>query len=694
MLAKQRWKSAKMWQCRVSDVLLLATTRSQWHRQATGQHTGPNPNFTQKKGEIMNRALNILAIPMLFAAGANIALAQTGAGDPGDIRESEQIFSPYVERTVSDSNFAEGVYWGDTHLHTSYSTDAGMMGNRLGPEEAYRFALGEEVTSSHGMRVRLIRPLDFLVIADHAENLGLAPFIDESNPELLKSEWGRAVHDMVKDGNSREAFQKWLTDAVTAGTDPIDNPRMSRSVWDRQIAFADKYNDPGNFTALIGFEWTSIATQEAPGNLHRVVIFRDGVDKAGQVLPFSTFDSVDPEDLWNYMSDYEASTGGTTLAIAHNGNVSNGQMFSVERLNGRAVNREYAQMRARFEPLYEVTQIKGDGEAHPFLSPNDEFADYGTWDKSDIAGFKPKEDWMLQYEYARSALQIGMQLEEELGVNPYKFGMIGSTDAHTSLATTREENFFGKAAHLEPEPERWEHVIIASLAGDPSLSSYSYESLGAGLAAVWARENSREGIFDAMQKKETYATTGTRIVVRLFGGWDYEPDDVYRPDAVSIGYRKGVPMGGDLTEMPPGKSAPVFMVGAIKDTSSGNLDRIQIIKGWIDQDGERQERVYDVAVSDGRTIDADGRCRTPVGDTVDVANASYLNTIGDAELRATWTDPDFDPEVRAFYYARVLEIPTPTWQAYDAKRFGIEMPDTVQMKGQERAYTSPIWYTP
>jgi hypothetical protein len=428
--------------------------------------------------------------------------------------------------------------------------------------------------------------------------------------------------------------------------------------------------------------------------LHRVVIFKDGEDKAGQVLPFTTFDSYDPENLWKYMANYEAKTGGSVLAIAHNGNVSNGLMFPVDRLNGRAVNREYAELRARFEPLYEVTQIKGDGEAHPFLSPNDEFADYGTWDKSDIAGFKPKEDWMLQYEYARSALQIGMQLEEKLGVNPYKFGMVGSTDAHTSLATTREENFFGKAPHLEPEADRWKHTIIASLAGDPSLSSYSYESIGAGLAAVWARKNTREGLFEAMQKKETYATTGTRITVRFFGGWDYDQNDVFRPDVVSIGYRKGVPMGGDLTEKPANKAAPVFMVGALKDQWSGNLDRLQIIKGWIDSNGERQERVYDVAVSDGRTIDADGRCRTPVGDTVNVAEASYLNTIGNAELRAVWTDPDFNPEHRAFYYARVLEIPTPTWQAYDSKRFGVEMPDTVQMKSQERAYTSPIWYTP
>jgi hypothetical protein len=467
-----------------------------------------------------------------------------------------------------------------------------------------------------------------------------------------------------------------------------------RTAWEREIAFADEYYEPGRFTSLIGFEWTSINTNQAPGNLHRVVIFKDGADKVSQILPFSTFDSHDPEDLWDYMASYEAATGGTALAIAHNGNVSNGLMFPVERLNGQPVDRAYAEMRKRFEPLYEVTQIKGDGEAHPFLSPDDEFADYGTWDKSDIAGFRPKEDWMLQYEYARSALQIGMQLEQELGVNPYKFGMVGSTDAHTSLSTTREENFFGKAPHLEPEADRWEHVIISSLAGDPNLSSYSYESIGAGLAAVWARENTREGLFDAMQKKETYATTGTRITVRLFGGWDYGEDEVFRPDAVSIGYRKGVPMGGDLPERPADTQAPVFMVGAMKDPWSGNLDRIQIIKGWIDGNGDRQERVYDVAVSDGRTIGADGRCRTTVGNTVDEADASYLNNIGDAELRAVWTDPDFDPEHQAFYYARVLEIPTPTWQAYDSKFFGVTMPDDVPMRSQERAYTSPIWYTP
>ena len=644
-----------------------------------------------KNRKLTKSLLAVAVITALILPG--VARAQTGAGHPQDMPKPPKNYSPYVERTVADANFVEGVYFGDTHLHTSYSTDAGMFGNTLGPDAAYRFARGEEILTAHGLRARLIRPLDFLVVADHSENLGLAPMIAESHPELLKVEWGRKIHELVKSGNSREAFQMWIT-AVTSNKDPIKNPKVLQTVWEREIAFADQYNEPGRFTALIGFEWTSIATMQAPGNLHRVVIFKDGAYKAKQVLPFSTYNSYDPEDLWDYMANYEATTGGSVLAIAHNGNVSNGLMFPVERLNGQPVNREYAQMRARFEPLYEVTQIKGDGEAHPFLSPNDEFADYGTWDKSDIAGFKPKEDWMLQYEYARSALQIGMQFEQKFGVNPYKFGMIGSTDAHTSLATTREENFFGKAPHLEPEANRWEHVIIASLAGDPKLSSYSYESIGSGLAAIWARENTREGLFDAMQKKEVYATTGTRIIVRFFGAWDYGNDDVFRPDAVAIGYRKGVPMGGDLTAKPANKKAPVFMVGALKDTWSGNLDRIQIIKGWIDGKGERQEKIYDVAVSDGRKIGKDGRCKTPVGNTVNVADASYLNNIGDAELRATWTDPDFNPKHRAFYYARVLEIPTPTWQAYDSKFYNVKMPKTVPMYGQERAYTSPIWYTP
>lgn len=642
--------------------------------------------------------MKTILMKLLIGFLAIMHLAVTPSAQAQDIMPDSalsppKIYSPYVERGASNAGFAEGVYFGDTHVHTSYSADAGMIGARLGPEEAYRFAMGEEVITSTGLRARLVRPLDFLVVADHAENLGLAPMIDESNPTLLANEWGKKVHDLVKAGKGYEAFLTWVKDGIPTNTDPIDSPEMMRTIWDRLIKAADEYNDPGKFTTMNAFEWTSVGVWESPGNLHRVVIFKDDGNRVGQILPFTAYDSYDPEDLWEFMANYERKTGGSVLAIAHNGNVSNGQMFAVERMNGEPIDREYAETRTRWEPLYEVTQMKGDGEAHPLLSPDDEFADYGTWDKGDVAGFKPKQPEMLPHEYARSALQVGLQQEMKLGVNPFKFGMIGSTDTHNGLANTRDENYFGKMAKSEPAPDRWEHPIIVSGSGDPSLNTYEYETLASGLAAVWARENTREAIFEAMEKKETYATTGTRMVVRFFGGWDYEADEVFRPDAVEIGYRKGVPMGGDLSAAPRGK-APVFMVGAMKDPQGANLDRIQIVKGWVDANGERQERIYDVAVSDGRTIGENGRAETPVGNTVDVKDASYLNNIGDAELRAVWNDPDFDPANPAVYYARVLEIPTPTWQAYDMKFFGNEMPDSVPRSHQERAYTSPIWYTP
>lgn len=610
-----------------------------------------------------------------------------------DLSEAPQNYSPFVERKRTNKNFAEGVYWGDTHLHTSLSTDAGMIGNTIGPEEAYKFAKGEEVTTSSGQRLRISRPLDFLVVSDHAENLGLAPMIAEANYDLLQTEWGKKFYDMVQNGEGYEAFLLWGTEGISKGKDLIDSPKIVRSVWDRQIELADKHNDPGSFTAFIGFEWTSINTLEQPSNLHRVVMFKEDGRKAGQVLPFTAFDSVDPEKLWAYMGDYEAKTGGSVLAIPHNGNLSNGLMFANERLTGEAMDKAYAEARMRWEPVIEVTQIKGDGETHPKLSPDDEFADYGTWDKADIAGFKPKTAEMLPHEYARSALQIGLQKEKELGVNPFKFGMIGATDAHTSVATTREDNFWGKMPSSEPSAERYKHYVIKALGGDDSLSTFESEVLASGLAGVWARENSRAAIFEAIQRKEVYATTGTRIGVRFFGGWDYETEDVFKPNAVEIGYSKGVPMGGDLTAAPNGK-APTFMVGAVKDPWAGNLDRIQIIKGWISSDGTRMERVYDLVASDNRTVDKNGKVDKPVGNTVDIKNATYSNSIGDAELRTVWTDPDFDPQVPAVYYVRVLEIPTPTWQAYDAKFYDVKMPDNVPLSHQERAYTSPIWYKP
>jgi hypothetical protein len=425
-------------------------------------------------------------------------------------------------------------------------------------------------------------------------------------------------------------------------------------------------------------------------NLHRVVVYRDGGDKAGVMEPYITLSpgSDNPRDLWKWMQAYEDKSGGRVLAIAHNGNLSNGIMFPLnDSFTGKPLDLEYATTRAKWEPLYEVTQIKGDGEAHPFLSPNDEFADYETWDQGNLDLSQAKEDDMLQYEYARQAVQTGLLLEDRLGVNPYKFGMIGSTDSHTGLATAAEENFFGKHSGAEPSPARWEHPM-AKL-GDKEYTGWSM--VASGLAAVWARENTREAIFDAMMRKETYATTGSRMMVRFFGGWEFTEADATRWLPANVGYAKGVPMGGNLRRASDGK-APTFLVAALKDPFWANLDRIQIVKVWMDGT-ERQEQVYDVAWSGDREPGNDGKL-PPVGNTVDVAKATWTNTIGSPELIKVWEDPDFDPDVRAAYYARVIEIPTPRWTAYEAARFGVEMSSEVPMTTQERAYTSPIWYTP
>jgi hypothetical protein len=361
----------------------------------------------------------------------------------------------------------------------------------------------------------------------------------------------------------------------------------------------------------------------------------------------------------------------------------------VETYAGGKVNKKYVKLRAKWEPLYEVTQIKGDGEAHPFLSPNDEFADYETLDKGNLDLSALKKPEMLQREYAREALKNGLKLEEKFGTNPYKFGMVGATDSHTSLTTAEEENFFGKSTSVEPSATRAAHPFVKSKLG----AIEGYELSASGYQGVWTTENTREAIFDAMERKETYATTGPRIPVRFFGGWEFNENDLRSRAPAFRGYEKGVPMGGDLTKAPKGK-APSFMVYALRDPIGANLDRIQIIKGWLDKKGKTQERIYDVAVSGGRKIGKDGRCKKPVGNTVDLEAANWTNTIGASELLAVWTDPDFDPKEKAFYYARVIEIPTPRWVLYDKVRLGAKLPKGAKLIHQERAYTSPIWYTP
>jgi hypothetical protein len=466
---------------------------------------------------------------------------------------------------------------------------------------------------------------------------------------------------------------------------------LTRPTWDRSIAAAERNNKPGKFTAFIGFEWTQTVRGN---NLHRVVVFRDGAERARQVLPFSEFDSADPEDLWKYMAAYEAKTGGRVLAIPHNSNLSGGLMFASTTWRGKPIDRKYAQTRARFERLVEATQTKGDSETTPRLSPRDEFANFERWDKANIFGTIATTPEMLPYNYCRSAFKLGLQHEAKLGVNPFKFGMVGGTDIHTSLSTTRAENFFGVGVSGEPKPERWKETFIKSRVS-PKLTTYVWEMAPGGLGGVWARENTRESIWDAMERKETYCTTGTRPTVRVFGGWDFTAKELGSPNSVWVeqGYARGVPMGGDLTNPPRGK-APTFMIKALCDPEGAYLDRVQIIKGWLDGKGKTHEKVIDVAWSGTRKPDPKTGKVPLVGSTVDVKNATWTNTIGAPLLTGFWQDPDFDPALRAFYYVRVIEIPTPTWLAYDAKRFGVKMPDYVPMTVTNRAYTSPIWYSP
>lgn len=559
-------------------------------------------------------------------------------------------YSPF-----SGKDYPRNVYWGDTHLHSKYSVDAYIMGNRrFGPEQAYRFALGEEVEAGNGMKAKINRPLDFLLIADHAEYLGLLP-VPLSGPVLNNrnsSISGLSEIENVFDSNSRAFFQQLGKD-VESGRASVDNSASLHATWQQIIDTADRFNRPGSFTTLLGFEWSAMPEGR---NLHRVVVFRDDADKVKQILPFSAFDSMDVEALWSYLARYEQATGGSAFTIAHNGNLSNGAMFPFKNSRGQAITRDYADSRSRWEPLYEVTQMKGDSESHPLLSPADTFADFETWDKGSINGLVPKQPWMLKHEYAREALKQGLRFEEELGNNPFKFGMIGSTDAHTGIAGVEESNYWGKFTTNAPGIERSAIQNYAKGIGGKTYDLFADEYSASGYAAVWATENTRAAIFDAMQRREVYATTGPRIHVRFFGGFDFDESDMDRPDFVDIGYGKGVPMGGDLGPSPDGEEIR-FLISAQRDPAGANLDRIQVIKGWIEENGLLLEKVYDVAWSDGRELDAKGTL-SAVGSTVDLKNATWLNTIGSNMLATVWRDPDFDPKQRAFYYLRVIQIPS------------------------------------
>jgi Protein of unknown function (DUF3604) len=649
----------------------------------------------------INRSLRrfaAAAICALCTAPLSIAWGQQAAqpvivSDIGDIQPADAAkfykkpgYSPYAGK-----HFPERPLFGDEHVHTGWSVDAGMSGATLSPADAVRFARGEEVMATSGQPVRLSRPLDWVAVTDHSDGMGTVAGIRDGNAEMMRDATLKRWHDMMLTGpeESAKATMELVAAQSSKRLPPaITDPKYAKSYWEQSTAIMEKYNEPGRFTAFIAYEWTSNAG--GGDNLHRNVIYRDDKKLADQVLPMTTFQSENPEDLWKWMAGWEQKTGGKLLAIPHNGNLSNGRMFELQMFLGGPMTKDWAQQRQRWEPLFEAIQMKGQSESHPSLSTTDEFAvGYELWDRGNLVQ-QPKKPGMIEHEYARQALKDGLKVEQQLGANPFKFGMAAGTDTHNGLTAAEEDNFFAKFVSAEPRPDRWNEDAMKF--GDRVVKGW--EMTSAGYTGVWATENTRAAIWDAMKRRETFATSGPRMSVRFFGGYDFVPFDTRARNPAIMGYTKGIPMGGDLARAPQGK-APTFLVAALKDPLSGNLDRIQVIKGWLDQSGKLQEKIFNVVWGDAdrRKIGADGKL-PPVGNTVDLQTASWTNTIGDPELVTVWKDPEFDPAVKAFYYARVLEIPTPRWTAYDAAYFKVKMDQKVPLITQERAFTSPIWYSP
>ena len=622
------------------------------------------------------------------------------------------VFGNAVEYSTGvDKDYPRKLLWGDTHLHSNQSADAYTIGNsNLTPSDAFRFARGEEVISEKGVRAKLRVPLDFLMVSDHATFLGMFKRIENRDPEILKTPLGKRWRKYM-DENDPNLFTEFV-DGLDGRLEDTFSKEDYIPIWKEITENVDKFNQPGIFTALIGYEWTPAPTGD---NLHRVVVFKDDAKLAQKIIPFSAIDSRKPEDLWNFLKEYNSSTGGEAISISHNSNISGGRMFPSENSYGEPIDSAYANMRNRWEPLVEATQVKGDSETHPALSPDDQFADYETWEgnigrsqtkrliRISTTGdckdplnykcykYKEKEKHRYKGSYVRSGLRRGLEIEKKIGVNPYKFGLIGSTDNHTALAASEEDNFFGKFLDSEPGPGRVDScmagcgrpVNIADGEDIPSGDLWkNWQITASGYAGVWARDNTREEIFNAFKRKETYATTGPRIAVRFFGGWKFSETDSFDPNFVDLGYNKGVPMGSDLPLRGRNKS-PNFIIMAAKDPNGANLERVQVVKGWTNKDGSSSEKVYDVDLSS----DAGSN-------TVDVETATYKNSIGEAQFVSFWSDPDFNPKEQSFYYVRVIEIPTPRWTTYDSVIFGNKLPEFIPSSQQERAYTSPIWYSP
>ncbi len=629
-------------------------------------------------------------LPKLLSAGAGVLLAAAPAlGDPIAAKAPKTVDHHGYSLPASPP-YPLRVLWGDFHLHTDNSFDAGLFGTRLSPQDAFRFARGETVVSTTGVPAKLGRPYDFLMVSDHSDYMGLPLALRDGNAEVLQNpvgkRWYASFHSPGAGGFA--LFGQLLKDIV-ANKESFKAPQLHRSAWELSVAAAEKYNEPGRFTAIIGYEWSA---QNSGDNLHRNVVFRDDGEKALRVVPLTAFDHPNPETLWHYLADYEQKTGGQILAIPHNSNLSGGEMFADRTFGGKPLDRSYAEIRAKWEPVVEITQTKGDSETDPSLSPDDEFANFERWDKANIMGTRLDKPEEQPFNYIRPTLTRGLRWEQTLGVNPFKFGLIGSTDSHTGLSTAEAANFFGAIpSDGEPSPSR---IVTATrpLLPNSKIAFSAANMSSAGLAAVWATENTRAAIFDALRRREVYGTTGPRITVRVFAGWHFAPADLTRSDFAANGYAHGVPMGGDLTDAKPG-DAPTLLIQAAKDPDGANLDRVQVIKGWVDSAGKTHEHIYDAAWSGDRRPGAGGKVPL-VGSTVDVPRATYNNSIGAPVLTVAWRDPQFNAGERAYYYLRAIEIPTPRWSTYDAARFGKTPPAGFPTSVTQRAYTSPIWYTP
>jgi hypothetical protein len=580
---------------------------------------------------------------------------------------------------AAQPNPERNAYFGETHVHTSWSFDAYIFGNtKTGPADALAYAKGQTIKHPLGYDIKIETPLDWMGVTDHSEYVGTVRLANEPGSAISKLPIAQKL--IVKKPEDVQRIYLWLGGTITENK-PIKeliSPEVAGSVWKQNIDIANQANEPGKFTAFCSYEWTSTPNNR---NMHRNIFFRDCAKVPEQ--PYSSIDSSIPSDLWDWM-DKQREAGNELLAISHNANLSDGHMFPIDvNEKGTPIDRAWAESRGRNEPLTEIKQIKGASETHPTLSPNDEFADYEilTYLLGDPAGRFPH----VAGSYVRQALKDGISMQDARGYNPYKTGVVGGSDSHNTGVPYRQTNFFGGHGKADGEiKQRMSGSLFAGL--DVRLEN------PAGLTGVWAEENTRQSLFDAMKRKETFATSGPQIKVRFFSGPDYASNLVNQDDWIKTAYAGGVPMGGDLKPLPDGKS-PSFAVWATKDPTSGNLDRIQIVKGWTKY-GQSFEKVYDVAWAGNRTPDPFNGKVPPIGTTVNPVDATYTNTIGAVELKGVWTDPDFDPSLDAFYYLRVLEIPTPRWTTIQARELDLPPPENVATTIQERAWSSPIWYTP